>query len=447
MPTYTPGTLYTATSELTSTNLRALVSSMTITNLTASQIDTSAASFVNISASDPGGLEGNTWWDKTNKKLSVHDGTNRRTIGVDFAATLPSATHEGHTVFDTTRDFLAVYDGTDFKTAGTHYGTAAPPEVVGSKWFDATNKVERLWDTINGITGWHPTDRGLALMTNTSANNILLGGAVVSNGGTAACEPTANEKDMRVIGVALEAIASGGGTGLVALIGSGMEVEVLVDATEADGAVIVYDLVCSSSTLNEARTAGVIIGNPYISTTDMQEGLPAGAFAMALESKDGSNLVRCVLLSQVGRGAWRTITREQIFDGADFTDDVWNEIDMTAHLSGAGSILTETKHAPILAVDIEVLAGNSTNNDGDNMYNISIGSERTSPMTYTFAGIRLGQSGLQLRYGHTFRTVVPTRSNNADANANLGNFIQVRHVENGQAVIDVFDGFALRYFY
>ena len=70
-------------------------------------------------------LEGELWWDKTNDRMSVYNGTTWAGLSVTNSATTPSTgLSTGMLWNDTTNDQLYMYDGSAFDLIGPIYSTA-----------------------------------------------------------------------------------------------------------------------------------------------------------------------------------------------------------------------------------------------------------------------------------------------------------------------------------
>lgn len=349
---------------------------------------------------------------------------------------------------------LNSYNGSEFRPGVVCWfiGASAPTHTAGRgmAWWDSALKIKRLYSTTNGLTGWHPVDRGLALMTNNNASTCPSGGVVVSD--NQAGSPTAafggaftmttTKKDMSVTGVALESIAAAA-TGVIALVGSGIEVEILCDNASADATVAAGDMLVTFSVIGEARGVGPQIADPNISTTSTQAGTPMGAFAVALEAKDGTtHLARSRLLGFVGQGAWRHIDPVLIANAADYgASGSEVEIDMLSH-PRTGSILVDDNHKPILAVELHVQMA-STAGGSKVDCDIELGPTRTNRQKFTMRGQAGSSSG---GIGSSFNTVIPTKSNNADTFSSAGNFIQTTITETAETFTTL-DTYAKAYLY
>lgn len=344
---------------------------------------------------------------------------------------------------------LKTFNGSAFRAGVVAWDvdTATPDYTAGRGmgWWDATLKIFRIYSTIDGITGWHPTDRGVRLMTNGEASDAVAKGAPViqKSASTGNFVMTPTMKDMGVIGVALEAITAGS-DGLIAMLGSGMEVSVLCDSTEAHDTIAAGDYICTYSADGEARGLGPQVTDPNIGVASTIDGTPCGAFAIALGTQDtgGTELTLCRLLDQAGRGAWVHIPPEVVMEIGDFAVSAsWAENDMTSHLAGAASILTDVGHAPILAVGLDVdLRHGTTDNNSANI-TVDIGPDRTSTRKIYLKG----PTSNNLNASQAI-IVVPTKSNNADSNASLGNFIQVKMTETVET-LDVGNLIATKYLF
>ena len=209
----------------------------------------------------------------------------------------------------TTPHTLREYDGSTERAVAADYATAAPSTTVaGSMWWDTTLELHRVYNTVDGIAGWHPLSTGYQLWTNRSGADVVAGAVVVTNTPidttTREFSTTTFAKDERVIGVAMEAIADDA-SGVIAMVSSGAIVNVLCDDGEADGAVARGAGLVTYTVDGEARTVGFIGTNtPPAATQNSVFGTPSGCFARALGGKDGTtHLVRAQLLGYVGSGA------------------------------------------------------------------------------------------------------------------------------------------------
>ncbi len=354
---------------------------------------------------------------------------------------------------------LKTYNGSAFRPGVVAWhidnGDGAAPTYTagrGMGWYDSLLKIFRVYSTINGVSDWHPIDRGLVSMENNHASiTCPAGGVVVSDNQVG--DPTAafggaftlttTKKDRSVIGVALESIAAGS-RGVIALIGSGMEVEILCDNDSGDATVAAGDYLASYSTAGEARGVGAQIADPNIDVAGIAEGTPMGAFAVALEAKDGTtHLARSRLLGFIGHGQWRYISPTKVAQASDFSDGTWNEIDMISPDQGS-SILSDADHAPIFAVGLDFEGGENTQDGGDAHLLLEVGPNRTNVRRLVMAS--KGASGAVDKQLMTWSIIVPTKSNNADSFASAGNVIQVRPTETSQN-FDQLDVFAHKYLY
>lgn len=367
----TPGTNYSATSPVTSTNLNAHVSGLTIAGITNTQIDTAAASFVQINSGDSGvtATEGAALWNKTTDKFGVHDGTswvNHR---------------QGEAL-------------------------AGQPRLLNNYlWRDTTLGIERVYMSKNGTTGWHPLDEGYKLASNSSGGALAIGDVVIfDDTGSAVITTTTAKKDQRVAGVCVEAILNGA-TGIIATFGCPKHV--LVNVDETDGVIAAGDGLVAYSTVKLARTTGAMPTTGFVTSQRRQRGTPLGCFAVSL-SVVGGGQVTARMLPAVGQGC--TVTMEQTA--------------LTAQTTVAGEYADQTvtplsaKHSPIVDVELFINVSGDAGSAGDN-YAVAIAvGETTGSGTNTFSLI--GQGGASGLFAGGFRHRQAT-ANDTTTPTTLGN--------------------------
>ena len=137
------GTLYTASSILTSTNLRALVSGAVLSDVDQSNVDAAAVSFVQAASVAPATTEGSTWWNTTDKNLQVYDATGAlwRVIGgvngtfdvTEYGALGDDSTDNATAIDDARTALIANGGGILFFPAGV-YQTSATLEMASDMW-------------------------------------------------------------------------------------------------------------------------------------------------------------------------------------------------------------------------------------------------------------------------------------------------------------------------
>ena len=259
------------------------------------------------------------------------------------AATAPSSPANGQVWHDTTSGAVSVWTGSEWLGIGMHVGATAPTG-TGVLWADTTLKLVRRYETIQGITGWHPVSEDYQLWLN-GGSALSVGNPVIwapLTGTARTVTTTALVKSQQVEGVAMEAIANGASGVICSAKGSGI-CDILADDGEADGAIDKGDLLCTHSVSGECRTAGtdpqtlqVLSGNIQYST-----GTPAGAFAKALSTKDATtHLVTAQMLGGVGRGcSLRGDTTSVVASLAEGAD---TEVEFTSAMA------YDSKHLPIL---------------------------------------------------------------------------------------------------
>lgn len=363
----TPGTTYSATSPVTSTNLNAHVSGLTIAGVTNTQIDTTAASLVQIISGDAGATatEGAALWNKTTDKYGVNDGT----------------TWVNHVQGEA--------------LAG------APRLLTNYEWFDTTLGIKRIYITRNGLLGFHPLENGYLLVENGSGSALAAGDVVVTDYSTGVnhVKATATKKDQTVIGVCLEAIANGA-SGIIATYGCPKNITVNID--ETDGALAVGDGIASYSATNRGRTVGALPSTAYTGNGTRATGVPLGCFAVALSTVT-ANAATARMLSQIGSGARRGTAITSLT--AATATGVHAESNFTASLASA-------KHAPAYAVDLLLAITGDAGAAGDE-YDLDIGLHTNQGGSAAIAfGVR-SQSGAAGNYEVAVTATMPTVDDSA----------------------------------
>jgi hypothetical protein len=319
MATITAGTTYSATSQVTSTNLNAHVNSATVTGIVQADLSTTAGSLVQIISGDVGATttEGAALWDKSRDKFGVSDGT----------------TWVNH-------------------VQGEAQSTS-PRSLTNYEWFDTTLGIKRIYIARNGLTGFHPLENGYLLVNNGSGSALSAGDVVVTDWATGVnhVKATTTIKDQTVIGVCLEAIANGS-SGIIATYGCKKNITVNID--ETDGALAVGDGIVSYSASNRGRTVGALPTTAYTAATTRHFGTPLGCFAVAL-STVSSNQATARMLDRMGTGATQTVntalTNQTTFDGT------WLEETLTP---------VSAKHAPLVRGLVKLHLDGDAGAAGDN---------------------------------------------------------------------------------
>lgn len=360
--TVTPGTTYSATSPVTSTNLNAHVSGLTISGITNTQIDTTATSLVQIISGDAGATttEGAALWNKTTDKYGVNDGTTWvNHVQGEAMATLPR--------------LLTNYE-----------------------WFDTTLGIKRIYITRNGLLGFHPLENGYLLVNNGSGAALAAGDVVVTDYATGVnhVKKTTTIKDQTVIGVCLEAIADAA-SGVIATYGCPKNVTVNID--ETDGALAVGDGIVSYSATNRGRTIGPLPTSGYVTASTRATGVPLGCFAVALTTVT-ANQATARMLPQIGTGARRGTSIISLTPAT--TSGVSVESNFTSSLVSA-------KHAPAYAVDLVLLITGDAGAAGDEFdLDISLLAQSGGGAVVAF-GVR-AQSGAAGNYEVVASSPMPT---------------------------------------
>jgi hypothetical protein len=300
--------------------------------------------------------------------------TSVATIG----STAPAAPSIGWLWVDTssTPHTLKRWDGTNW-TSIWHVAATLPAWTsVGLPWYDTTLNLVRVYATIDSISGWHPVASGYQLMTNR-------GGAVVANDvvvrdttGTTNREfkTTTLVKDQSVIGVALEAAATGANA-VVALNVSGATVNMNVDTTLA---IVKGDGLVTFSTAGKARTVGSLPSNAYTQAYARHYGIPIGCFAEALAAPV-SGVVRVRLLGEVGGGAivhhGQGGTTTPVVSGAAAASFTWASLTLTA-----SNAALAPKHVPLAMANLLVEISSQQTSGGalNSVANYELSANRSS---------------------------------------------------------------------
>lgn len=225
---------------------------------------------------------------------------------ITIASTAPSNPKTGQGWRDTSvTPFLTKFwDGSAWAAEGVSVSDTAPSSPgVGQEWYDTTLDIKRHYEVKNGITGWHPIDNGLELMTNDSGATVGAGRAAVRhNSGTGVSEFTTTTivKDQSVYGVTLESIDNGS-SGIVAKVTSGRVVEIYQDGSTY--ALARGDGIVTDGTAGQSRGVGPLAINGYQSARGRIIGTPIGCFAEAIDTSSALESVTCRLLGYVGQGA------------------------------------------------------------------------------------------------------------------------------------------------
>ena len=150
-------------------------------------------------------LQGQLWWDSSNKRLNVRTETQWKTIGAMTAAAVnPSAATVGEMWWDTANAQLKVYNGSDWLLVGPNYSAGqllsgpVVTSVVGADGIARTvvlmyvsNVLMGIYSkeptfTINTIAGFSSIRQGLnisstGVMNGSATNALSLGGVLAAN--------------------------------------------------------------------------------------------------------------------------------------------------------------------------------------------------------------------------------------------------------------------------
>lgn len=292
---------------------------------------------------------------------------------ITIQASSPASPKTGEFWLDTSASpsNLKKWSGSAWEGALYETSASAPATTTeGALWYDNTLNLLRRYESIDGISGWHPVDEAYQLWTNSegtqiSANRVVRYDATDTSNVRAFRRPT-TEKAVDVIGVTMEASADGANA-VIAMIGSGRVVSLYVAGSaynpvaRGDGLVA---LGSAGATKGEARTVGALLGNPYNADGTRQMGVPLGCFAEALDATSSDETIRVRLLGQVGSGAHVIMERVQVFADSETkgssgdSQGGWAEQDVA-------SLLLDDDHEPIMAVGMEVqLTGDAATGAG-----------------------------------------------------------------------------------
>lgn len=229
---------------------------------------------------------------------------------VSAGTSRPSAPSVGEMFYNTSTNILEAWTGSEWLGV-FHVAATAPAATTTVPWYDTTLKLVRIWDTIGGLTGWHPVSQDYKLVINRSGSVISTGFVVVrddvSNLTVRDVTTTTTLKSLAVVGVAVESIAALG-TGVIATVEGSADVSILADAVSTWGVIARGDGLCSFSTAGECRTVGPLHESTYVFSDHRVSGTPMGCFAIATGTRDAtSSLVPARMLGHVGAG--RTYTR------------------------------------------------------------------------------------------------------------------------------------------
>lgn len=340
--TVIPGVDLTADTSITRTDLDNAIKNMQVGGLTDSHAHATASTVPAIGTSSPGGTKVGQLWMDTNTP-----GTLRRGNGTDFppvTAWLTSATAPTYTA------------------------------LAGMGWYDTTNNLQRVYATIDGITGWHPLNQQFQLWKSIEgATTIASGDVVIFNTASGTDYRRASlpllEKDGHVLGVALESITPTGSgatnVGLIALVGC--ERVVTINVNNAGGTMSAgHCLVSFGAASGKARSVGpsqaTNFANPNATVTFQNLDIPFGGFAVAVETPavSATTTAKARLLPQVGQGAWQSCPLTSLATSADdLVDANWDGafhlLDLTTGSvpSGATAYVVPA-HAPMLAVVVSL---------------------------------------------------------------------------------------------
>lgn len=344
--------------------LKQVIENVVISALTRDEIDGSSSSLITKSASEPASPSNGEMWLDTSESPYV----------------------------------LKFYDGAAW-VAQVFVGTDTPSATtVGLLWYDKTLKVFRVYESRNGITGWHSTHGGYDLYQNTGGIDIESGDVVVRDFAQtvpAIQESTLVTKLKSVVGVAVESI-SNATYGLVAKVGSGLTVKCQVD-NSTYGIVEGDMLVTDAFTRGTARSVGLRETNIYQAIGQRSHGIPYGAFGMAAEAPafTGNGTMDVALLDSVGEGRVVYFSDKLIADLGDTTADNvtldssefgttnWNEIDIKESPATAGSLLESDKHEPVGGVFLNMSLESNAAYDGNmNFGDASASVQKTVKMDF-----------------------------------------------------------------
>ncbi|TFG51264.1 MAG: hypothetical protein E4H37_08170, partial [Gemmatimonadales bacterium] len=278
------------------------------------------------------------------------------------SATAPSTPATGLGWHNTSNGVVSYWSGSEW-IAGVTYATSAP-NATGTPWYDQTLKILRAYDTIDGITGWHPVSTGYQLMDNRSGGTVTANKVVVRSTDATSnrCFTTTTVvKDQSVVGVLLEETVNNA-PGVVAMVAGGAVVDILADDGAADGAIAKGDGLVSYSESGECRTVGPLGSTAILSATLGSAwyavGVPLGCFAEALGTKDATtHLVRARLLGSVGTGRRVVLQSDNeiyvpVHSATVAHGDAGTTLDLDS--PATGTVIQNSKHLPTAVASLHV---------------------------------------------------------------------------------------------
>jgi hypothetical protein len=292
---------------------------------------------------DPGGSNDAT------RQLEIYHGGLLRTVGIPKKhmawASLPASGDIGEMVYVTDLQITVEYRdaGADAVLSGT------------------------------ALAGWHPVESGLMLCENETGGDIEANRVVALVGTTATRRVAKTTVDFQqnVHGVNLHSATIATGARLIVVLpGYGNPIKMQVDPTvTVDGGAALEItagdwLITTKATAGTARTRGASQSSGIPAAGQRITGVPAGAFAIALEDRlsgAGAGTIMAKMLPAVGTGAEAQRGAISIYRDESVTDSTSDTVYACRGQNGTNGVqdavdneFIDAKHMPIIAVRVRV---------------------------------------------------------------------------------------------